>query len=119
MAPTIVVKKGEGVEREPLLALCSPGGSRIINYVANSLIRILDWGFALQQAFDAPHIVNRFGVMDIESGSKAEALNSEFQSMGYQTSGRGLNSGLHVVKFEKEGMAGAADRRREGLVIGR
>jgi gamma-glutamyltranspeptidase/glutathione hydrolase len=119
MAPTIVFKKGEGVVREPFLALGSPGGSRIINYVANSLIRILDWGFTLQQAFDAPHIVNRFGVMDIESGSKAEALNSEFQNMGYQTSVRGLNSGLHGVKFEKAGMVGAADRRREGGVMGR
>ena len=119
MAPTIVFNKGQGGVREPFLALGSPGGSRIINYVANSLVRILDWGFPLQQAFDAPHIVNRFGVMDIELGSNAEALNSEFQNMGYQTSVRGLNSGLHGVKFEKAGMVGAADRRREGVVMGR
>ena len=119
MAPTIVFKTAKNGSREPFLALGSPGGSRIINYVANTLIRILDWDFSLQQAFDAPHIINRFGVQDLESGSDAQVLESAFQAMGYRTNVRGLNSGLHGVKFDKNGMVGAADRRREGRVMGR
>ncbi|MEM1315295.1 MAG: gamma-glutamyltransferase, partial [Pseudomonadota bacterium] len=39
MAPTVVLKDGA-----PVLLIGSPGGSRIIGYVAANIIRILDWG---------------------------------------------------------------------------
>ncbi|MBT5109775.1 MAG: gamma-glutamyltransferase, partial [Rhodospirillaceae bacterium] len=39
MAPTIVFKDGA-----PVLLIGSPGGSRIITYVAKSIVAILDWG---------------------------------------------------------------------------
>lgn len=113
MAPTIVFKN-----EHPYLAIGSPGGSRIINYVANSLIAILDWNYSLQKAFDMPHIVNRFGTMDVEANSKALSLIDDFKTLGYQVNERNLNSGLHGVLFTKEGMIGAADKRREGLVLG-
>ncbi|MFT6123866.1 MAG: gamma-glutamyltranspeptidase/glutathione hydrolase [Oleiphilaceae bacterium] len=113
MAPTIVFK-----DDQPYLAIGSPGGSRIINYVTNSLIAILDWNMPIQTALDMPHIVNRFGTMDVEKNSKASALVTDFQSLGYQVSERNLNSGLHAVMFTKNGMIGAADNRREGVALG-
>jgi gamma-glutamyltranspeptidase/glutathione hydrolase len=114
MAPTIVLK-----DSMPYLAIGSPGGSRIINYVANNLIAILDWNMIPQEAFDMPHIINRFGTMDIEENSKALTFINDFQKMGFKTSVRNLNSGLHGVLFTQGGMIGGADRRREGTVIGR
>ncbi|MDC0948555.1 gamma-glutamyltransferase family protein, partial [Gammaproteobacteria bacterium] len=39
MAPTMVFRDGE-----PVLLIGSPGGSRIIGYVVNALVGILDWG---------------------------------------------------------------------------
>mgnify|MGYP000002154734 CR=1 FL=1 len=113
MAPTIVFRNDK-----PYLAIGSPGGSRIINYVTNSLIAILDWNYSLQKAFDLPHIVNRFGTMDVEADSKALDLIDDFKALGYQVNERNLNSGLHGVLFTKEGMIGAADKRREGLALG-
>jgi len=113
MAPTIVFKNDQ-----PYLAIGSPGGSRIINYVTNSLIALLDWGFPLQAALDMPHIVNRFGTMDVETNSKAIALANEFKTLGYKVSERDLNSGLHAVMFTENGMIGAADNRREGIALG-
>ncbi len=113
MAPTIVFKNNK-----PYLALGSPGGSRIINYVTNSLIAILDWQYPIQNAFNMPHIVNRFGTMDVEENTSATNLISDFKSMGYEVSMRNLNSGLHGVLFTDSGMIGAADNRREGLVVG-
>ena len=113
MAPTIVFKNDQ-----PYLAIGSPGGSRIINYVANSLIAILDWDYPLQEALDMPHIVNRFGTMDIEKNSKATKLANGFTTLGYKVSERDLNSGLHAVMFTENGMIGAADNRREGVVLG-
>lgn len=114
MAPTIVLK-----DNEPYLALGSPGGSRIINYVTNSLIAILDWNKTPQEAFDLPHIINRFGTMDIEEGTSAENFDKAFKDMGYKTSIRNLNSGLHGVLFTEKGIIGGADKRREGIIMGR
>lgn len=39
MAPTIVMKEGT-----PVLAIGSPGGSRIIGYVATAIVAWADWG---------------------------------------------------------------------------
>ena len=40
-----------------------PGGSRIIGYVAKTVIAHLDWGMDVQQAVALPHLVNRFGTL--------------------------------------------------------
>jgi len=114
MAPTIVFENNK-----PYIALGSPGGSRIINYISNALIAVIDWKLSLQQAFDLPHITNRFGTMSLEADTHASRLETKFQAMGYKTSVRNLNSGLQGVLFSKKGMVGAADKRREGLVLGK
>ena len=114
MAPTIVLKDGA-----PFLALGSPGGSRIITYVTNSLIRILDWKYSPQAAVTAAHISNRFGTMDMETGHADSKLAAQLVSKGYTVTERDLNSGLHVIKFENNVLLGAADPRREGSVGGR
>ncbi len=113
MAPTIVMHGGR-----PYLALGSPGGSRIINYVANTLIRVLDWGLELQESLDAPHITSRFGVVDLEEDSAFEALRDPLVKLGHNISVRDLNSGLHGVLFHNNTLTGAADPRREGLAMG-
>ena len=113
MAPTIVFK-----EDLPYLVIGSPGGSRIINYVTNSLIAILDWQYPIQSAIDMPHIVNRFGTMDVEKNSNANTLLNDFEQLGYKTSERDLNSGLHAVMLTNDQLIGAADKRREGTVLG-
>jgi gamma-glutamyltranspeptidase/glutathione hydrolase len=119
MAPTIVFKNTADGDKTPYLALGSPGGSRIINFVANTLIRVLDWNEHLQVAFDSPHIINRFGKMEIEQDTLATTLSEDFQKMAYPISQQDINSGLHGVIFHQEGMLGAADKRREGTVKGK
>jgi len=51
MSPTIVLKNGK-----PYMAIGSPGGSRIIGYVAKTLIAHLDWNMDIQSAIDLPQI---------------------------------------------------------------
>mgnify|MGYP003665533296 FL=1 len=118
MAPTIVFRSNAKGEKVPYLALGSPGGSRIINFVANSLIRVLDWNVDLQSAFDSPHIINRFGRMELEQDTSITKWSKDFQEMGYPSSEQDINSGLHGVIFKENGMLGAADKRREGSVKG-
>jgi len=113
MSPTIVMRDGA-----PVLVLGSPGGSRIIGYVAKTLIAHLDWGMDLQQAIALPHLVNRFGTYDLEEGSSAEALVEPLQAMGFETNARALTSGLHGIVISADGLIGAADPRREGIALG-
>ncbi|WP_404426581.1 gamma-glutamyltransferase [Thalassospira australica] len=113
MAPTIVMQDGE-----PVIAAGSPGGSRIIGYVAQSLIGMIDWGMDPQQAINMPHLINRFGTFDIEAGTEAEALAPYLQQRGFKTEIRDLNSGLHIIRITDQGLIGGADPRREGIVIG-
>ncbi|MFC4234345.1 gamma-glutamyltransferase [Thalassospira xianhensis] len=113
MAPTIVMQDGK-----PVIAAGSPGGSRIIGYVAQSLIGMIDWGMDPQQAINMPHLINRFGTFDIEAGTEAEALEPYLQQRGFKTEIRDLNSGLHIIQITDQSLIGGADPRREGIVIG-
>lgn len=115
MAPTIVLDK-TGV---PTLVAGSPGGSRIICYVAQALIGILDWQMNPQQAAAMPHFCNRNGTTDIESHTGAERLGAALTGMGHEVRVRSLNSGLHLIQRLPSGeLLGGADPRREGLVLG-
>lgn len=113
MAPTIVMKGGT-----PYLAIGSPGGSRIIGYVAKTLIAHIDWGLNLQTSINMPHLVNRFGTYDVEAGTAAEALAPALEELGYKVNVRDLNSGLHGILVGEKWLTGGADQRREGTIIG-
>ena len=112
MAPTIVMKDGK-----PVLAIGSPGGSRIIGYVTQAIVAWLDWGMDVQQAVAMPHAVNRFGTYDLEEGTDAGTLQEGLEAMGYEVSVRDLNSGLHAIAIG-ETLQGGADPRREGIALG-
>ncbi|MDY8108990.1 gamma-glutamyltransferase [Fulvimarina sp. 2208YS6-2-32] len=113
MAPTIVMREGR-----PVYALGSPGGSRIIGYVAGALVALLDWDMDPQAAASLPHLVNRFGPFDIEENSPAADLAAPLADMGYEVNVGDLNSGLHIIELTGDGLVGGADPRREGVAIG-
>ncbi|CAE6921415.1 Gamma-glutamyltranspeptidase [Vibrio sp. B1FLJ16] len=113
MAPTIILKGGK-----PYMAIGSPGGSRIIGYVAQTIIAHTQWDLDIQQAINQPRLLNRFGTLDIEQGTDATRLKSELEKTGFTTEVRDLNSGLHAIRITPEGLEGAADPRREGTAIG-
>lgn len=114
MAPTLVFDSNGQL----LLAVGSPGGSRIIGYVTQSLIAMLDWGLNAQQALDLPHHVNRNGPIDLESGTSLADLKSALVERGHDVRLRSLNSGLHAIVVTPGGLEGGADPRREGVALG-
>ena len=113
MTPVIVMK-----DERPYLVLGSPGGARIIGYVANTLIRHLEWGIPIQAAIDLPNLQNRSGVYELEAGTNAEALKKLLEDMGYQVKITDLNSGLQAIQFDNGRLIGASDPRREGIAMG-
>ncbi|MGX9354735.1 gamma-glutamyltransferase [Roseobacteraceae bacterium S113] len=112
MSPTIVMDGDV-----PSLVIGSPGGSRIIGYVAQAIIAHVDWGMDVQQAVGMPHLVNRFGTFDLEEGTDAASLETPLMDLGFEVNLRGLNSGLHAIAVG-DVLSGGADPRREGIALG-
>ena len=113
MSPTIVLKDGL-----PNLVIGSPGGSRIIGYVAQAIVAHIDWGMDVQTVVSIPHAVNRFGTFDLEKGTSLEDMVEPLESLGYKVKLRSLNSGLHAISVKENGLSGGADPRREGIALG-
>jgi gamma-glutamyltranspeptidase/glutathione hydrolase len=113
MSPTIVLKDGL-----PNLVIGSPGGSRIIGYVVQTIVAHIDWGMNVQAAVSTSHAVNRFGTYDLEKSTPLENMVEPLEALGYKVKLRALNSGLHAISITKDGLAGGADPRREGIALG-
>ena len=113
MSPVLVfTPRGELV-----LAVGSPGGSRIIGYVAQTLIAVLDWGLSMQDAIDLPRLVNRNGATELEKGTALESLAPALRALGHEVKVGPLVSGLHGIRATADGLDGGADPRREGVVL--
>jgi gamma-glutamyltranspeptidase/glutathione hydrolase len=115
MAPTIVFDAQGRVK----MIIGSPGGSAIINYVAKTLIGVLDWGLDIQQAIALPNFGSRnFGATELEKNTSAVALKPALEAMGDNIRVTDFNSGLQGIQHTPEGWLGGADPRREGIVLG-
>jgi gamma-glutamyltranspeptidase/glutathione hydrolase len=113
MAPTIVFDADGGRVR---LAVGSPGGPNIINYVARALVAMLDWKLEAQAAVAAPNFGSRNGPTLLERGTSHGMLKKELEARGHDIEETPLVSGLHAVERAPGGWRGAADPRREGAV---
>jgi gamma-glutamyltranspeptidase/glutathione hydrolase len=115
MSPTIVL----GPDGRFELATGSPGGPMIIEYVAQSLIAMIDNGRTPEQAAAQPHPGNPNGPTLLEKDTALESLTSGLTAMGHSIATPSVEkSGLHIVERVKDGYIGAADPRRDGVVLG-
>jgi gamma-glutamyltranspeptidase / glutathione hydrolase len=114
MAPTLVCDQ----HGRFVMAVGSPGGSAIINYVAQTLVAMLDWQLDPQQAVSLPHYGSRNGPTELEQGRELEALVPQLAARGHQVALIEMTSGLSAIRKTAESYAGGADPRREGTVRG-
>ena len=96
----------------------SPGGPRIINYVAKVLVGLIDHELNIQDAINLPNITNLNGNTAIEQELAPPHWLPAFQERGHEVEVRSLNSGLHGISVTREGIHGGADPRREGVAAG-
>lgn len=97
----------------------SPGGSRIIGYVARTVVGLLDFDLDAQAAVDQPNVTNRNGGTDLEGGTSAAQWRGPLEALGHKVTITDLTSGLHVIRVRPDGLEGGADPRREGVATGR
>ncbi|PIL41180.1 gamma-glutamyltransferase [Massilia psychrophila] len=119
MSPTIVFDKATG---KLVLALGSPGGPAIINYVAKVLVGTLDWGLNVQQAIALPNFGSRNGPTELEERRFPPATVDALKARGHTVRLTEQNSGLHGIQrlsiHGADFWFGGADPRREGVAKG-
>jgi gamma-glutamyltranspeptidase/glutathione hydrolase len=114
MAPTIVYDMAGRVAG----VLGSPGGSRIINYVARAALALFAWGLSPAEAAALPHVGSRNGPTELERATQAKQLRPELEKLGHVVAIEDMTSGLSVILRRGEEWVGAADPRREGTARG-
>ncbi len=117
MSPMLVFQQGQ------LEAVAgSPGGARIIGYVAQALVAMLDWNLDPQAAASLPHVGALNAMTEVERGTAAAGLAPGLIARGAPAEAREMNSGLNLIRIQRQGEArrllGGADPRREGMVAG-
>lgn len=121
MAPTIVFDGGG----RPVLALGSPGGPRIIGYVAKTVIAALDWDMDASAAVRAANVLDRGRGIEIEKGSALESLKGALEAKGHGVAIVEMESGVNAIRVrypagaaQAPSLLGVADPRREGAAAG-
>jgi gamma-glutamyltranspeptidase/glutathione hydrolase len=115
MSPTIVFDKNGKF----LLGIGSPGGPAIIDYVAQSLVAILDGKLSPQDAIALPRHLNTNSTTALERSAWADQIAPLLTAMGHVVrSFGGEGSGLQAIEKVRGGYLGGADPRRDGVVLG-
>ncbi|MBT5433255.1 MAG: gamma-glutamyltransferase [Alphaproteobacteria bacterium] len=114
MAPSIVFNRDGNL----VMAVGTVGGSRIITYVAKTLIAALDWQLDIQAAIELPHHVNRNGPTELEDGTALLDHVEALEALGHEVKTRNHTTGLAGFYIEDGVIYGGADPRREGTAVG-
>ncbi len=112
MSPTLIFEP----DGRLLAALGSPGGRRIIGYVAKTVIGLLDGGLPMQDAIELPNLAIGRDEIELER-TASESVADALRQRGHAVRRRALVSGLHGIRITNRGFDGGADPRREGAVM--
>ena len=114
-SPTIVMQHGQ-----PLMALGTPGGTRIFPSVLQAIVNVIDHGMSLQEAVEAPRVWCQGQELEVEGGI-ADTVRDQLAAMGHdvQVVAR-VAGGMNGIMFEAAAgvIHGAACWRADGAPIG-
>ena len=99
------------------MVLGSPGGKRIIPYVAGFILDVLIMGREAQESLFRTHILQVDDRVEVEFGAPKNLVD-ELQSIGHDPVLRDQTSGLHIIQYDNNKLIGLADPRREGTAKG-
>jgi gamma-glutamyltranspeptidase/glutathione hydrolase len=111
MAPTIVTKDGKA-----FLVLGSPGGSRIISILLQTIVNVIDYGMSIQEAVDAPRIHHQW--MPDSVAVEPFALSRDTERLlverGYALQAQTPWGGVEAIMVAPKTQAGAAGPASSG-----
>jgi len=113
MSPMIVFDSNE----QPLFVIGSPGGKKIIPYVARVLYEVLFFDSTLADSIERPHILNTGRQLEIEKGADQKIFDT-LKALGHKPVFKSQTSGLHAIGRQNKEWLGVADPRREGTAKG-
>jgi gamma-glutamyltranspeptidase/glutathione hydrolase len=109
MSPTVVSSEEGG-----LIALGSPGASRIPTAILQTVIDVLDFGMSLEEAVFAPRFHAEGDLFAYEAGASTADLDRYERVLSYETANMYFG-GVNAVRLTPEGrFEAAADPRRSG-----
>ncbi len=115
MSPTLVFNEDGSLHS----VLGSVGGSRIILYVAKSLVGLIDWKMSAKEIADLPNFGSRGGAFEVELGLDTIWQGLKVKPYGHTIAPDLMTSGTHIIVKDQQGsLTGAADPRREGIARG-
>ena len=113
MSPTIVFD----AEGQPILAVGSAGGPRIIMHVLKTLVGVLDFGLPVAEAIALPNIYMAGDGSIMENTPEGAELATQLAQFGRPTISSELGSKLNAAQRLPDGSwSGAADPRSVGAV---
>ena len=114
MSPVIVLDR----QGRFYAALGSPGGNNILDFNLKMLVALLDWDMPVGQAVALSNVLARGNAIGAEVEKMPPAVAQGLAGLGVTLRpGQGEGSGFHAVTAKDGKLAGAADPRREGVVL--
>jgi gamma-glutamyltranspeptidase / glutathione hydrolase len=115
MSPTIILKGNE-----PLMALGSPSGTRIISCVAQTILNVLEFEMPLYEAVAATRIHQQWqpDELKIEFPFLDNSVEQELEKLGHKVVHEKLGCSIQAIKREKNAWIGVSDPRGEGRAMG-
>ncbi|MCH9627545.1 MAG: Glutathione hydrolase proenzyme [Chlamydiales bacterium] len=113
MAPTFIFD-GEDL----ILVVGSAGGARIIDYVSQAIVGVLDFGMTIQAAISFPNYTSIVDTIDLEEETFLKKQIPALQKMGNRMRVIHLTSGTQGIQQTPFYLIGGVDPRREGVAMG-
>lgn len=115
MAPTLLLKKNK-----PVLALGSPGGTRIITCVAQTIINYVDHEFSLYDSISAYRFHHQWKpeLLEIEKPGPSQSVIKGLEDLGYTVKLNDFPCRVNAVANENDTLIGVADPRDIGIALG-
>ncbi len=116
MSPTIVYK-----DNNPILALGSPSGTRILTCVMLTALNILEHDMNLWDAVSATRYHHQWSPEEIRLGDPgfSSAVTKELEEMGHKINRKGLGCSIQAIRrHSNKELHGVSDPRGEGASYG-
>lgn len=118
MSPTIILNEDDS----PFMILGSPGGARIIPIVTQVISNVIDYNLPVQEAINEPRVYDNADNKLVFEKTINKDLVYKLMDMGHRVSIYQEDSkhfgGVQAVMYNKDNIAGGADERRDGKVLG-